>query len=98
MKKEVIITALLDMTSKALSIATSIRNENPSASYYWHKQAELMGEAAKALMDRQGAEPETEGGGSSWWTVCGACHGQIDQDDAYCKHCGTPVLKAGEKK
>ena len=36
-------------------------------------------------------EPETEGGGSTWWTVCGECHGAIDPADRYCKHCGQKV-------
>lgn len=32
-------------------------------------------------------EIETEGGGSTWWYVCGDCHGAIDNRDIYCKHC-----------
>ena len=34
------------------------------------------------------AEAEREGGGSSWWYVCPACHGTIDEYSAYCKYCG----------
>ena len=36
-------------------------------------------------------ETELEGGGSSWWYVCGECHGAIDQRDNYCKHCGRRI-------
>ena len=34
---------------------------------------------------------EVEGGGSSWWCVCGECHGIIDFKDSYCKHCGRKI-------
>ena len=37
------------------------------------------------------AEAEIEGGGSSWFYVCGDCHGIIDWKDAYCHHCGRKV-------
>ena len=36
-------------------------------------------------------EPELEGGGSTWWYVCGECHGAIDNWDNYCKHCGRMI-------
>lgn len=34
---------------------------------------------------------EIEGGGSSWFFVCGECHGQIDSKDRVCRHCGSLV-------
>ena len=34
---------------------------------------------------------ELEGGGCSWWYVCGECHGEIDWKDKICPHCKTPV-------
>ena len=38
------------------------------------------------------ADPEIEGDGrSSWWYVCPDCHGAIDKDDHYCKHCGREI-------
>ena len=34
-------------------------------------------------------DPEIEGDGrSSWWYVCPDCHGQVDNGDGYCRHCG----------
>lgn len=36
---------------------------------------------------------ELEGGGSTWWYVCGECHGTIDERDAYCRHCGRKLRK-----
>lgn len=43
------------------------------------------------LLKRCKAEPEIEGGGSTWWYVCSECHGAIDKKDAYCKHCGAEM-------
>ena len=31
---------------------------------------------------------EIEGGGSTWFYVCGECHGQVDHRDSFCRHCG----------
>jgi hypothetical protein len=43
---------------------------------------------AIALLKEQEAEPEIEGGGSTWWYVCSECRGAIDDSDRYCRHCG----------
>ena len=43
------------------------------------------------LKEQDPVETELEGGGSSWWYVCGDCHGAIDQRDNYCKHCGRRI-------
>ena len=37
------------------------------------------------------AEPEIEGSAWSWWYVCPDCHGQIDKDDGFCRHCGREI-------
>lgn len=34
---------------------------------------------------------EIEGGGASWFHVCGDCHGSINWKDSYCCHCGRKV-------
>jgi len=31
---------------------------------------------------------EIEGGGSTWWHVCGECQGAVDNNDRFCRHCG----------
>jgi len=36
---------------------------------------------------------ELEGGGTTWWHVCEDCHGAIDENDLFCRHCGRPVEK-----
>ncbi len=47
-------------------------------------------EAIKAL--RKDTVPaELEGGGSSWWYVCGECHTAIDRIDNYCRECGKGI-------
>ena len=44
------------------------------------------------LKEQEAVEAEIEGGGSSWWYVCGECHGTIDRADQYCRHCGRKVM------
>ena len=51
----------------------------------------MMRDALSLLKDQEPVEPELEGGGSSWWHVCGECHGTIDENDLFCRHCGRPV-------
>ena len=51
-----------------------------------------MAEGMKELLKEQDPVPaELEGGGSSWWWVCGECHGQISKGDRYCRHCGHEI-------
>jgi len=50
-------------------------------------------DALALLKEQKPVEAEIEGGGSSWWYVCGECHGAIDKWDSFCKHCGRPVKK-----
>ena len=50
------------------------------------RQDILMREIGKMM---EPGEPEIEGDGrSSWWWVCPDCHGAIDKDDGFCRHCG----------
>lgn len=34
---------------------------------------------------------EIEGGGNTWFFVCGECHGAIDGKDKFCRYCGCAV-------
>lgn len=34
---------------------------------------------------------EIEGGGSTWWNVCGECHTAIDTRDKFCRECGRRI-------
>ena len=44
------------------------------------------------LKEQEPVEPELEGGGSSWWYVCGECHKAIDPKDKFCSECGRRIL------
>ena len=48
--------------------------------------------AEELLKGLEPVEPELEGGTSSYWYVCGECHGIVDTRDAYCKHCGRKIM------
>ena len=57
-------------------------------------QREIMESGAPERLDfkeEEGTPAELEGGGSTWWMVCGDCRGPIDTNDHYCKHCGRKV-------
>lgn len=47
--------------------------------------------AARLLKTQIPTPAEIEGGGSTWFYVCGVCHGQIDRKDRFCRHCGCAV-------
>ena len=45
-----------------------------------------------SLLEKDKPVPaEMEGGRSTWWVVCGDCHGAINDGDRYCRHCGRSV-------
>ena len=44
------------------------------------------------LVKQQTAEAELEGGGHTWFFVCGECHGSIDTHDKFCRHCGRGII------
>lgn len=39
------------------------------------------------MSERIHAEAEMEGGGITWWYVCGECHGAINYLADECRHC-----------
>ena len=51
----------------------------------------MMEETREHLKREKPQKIEIEGGGHSWWYVCPECHGAIDRDDHFCKHCGQAV-------
>lgn len=52
---------------------------------------ELISDSLELLKEKEQFPAEIEGGGSTWWYVCGDCHGAIMLNDHYCKHCGRAV-------
>ena len=63
---------------------------NPTAVPKAKAMTNIM-EAIEELNKRMPKEKEMEGGGSSWWYVCPECHGAIDSQDHFCRHCGQAV-------
>lgn len=56
-----------------------------------HLDADTAEGIVRMIKEREPAEIETEGGGSSWWYVCGEYHGAVDISDNFCKHCGRRI-------
>ena len=55
----------------------------------WNKV--LLTDALALLKEQEPVETELEGGGSTWWHVCGECHGTIGDYDSFCRHCGRRI-------
>ena len=66
--------------------------------YILKEEAETCLELADAEITTcaEPVESEMEGGGSNWYYVCGECHGLINSDDQYCRHCGRRVKRINE--
>ena len=44
-------------------------------------------------METKTAEVEVEGGGTSWFYVCGECRTAINRWDKYCHECGRRLIR-----
>ena len=86
------IKELIDQLKEAeevhLKVAKDLRETDQKMSFFHYKLSELMKTAAEVLGRQMPVAAENEGGGNSWFYVCGECHGQIDPKDSYCRHCG----------
>ena len=55
---------------------------------------DLLAEDALALLKERGAaQIEVEGGGYTWWHICGECRGAVDHTDKFCRHCGRVLVR-----
>ena len=63
----------------------------PSHSPVFEAYQNILTDTIALLKEQDHVETELEGGGYNWWHVCGDCHGAIDQNDNYCKHCGRRI-------
>ena len=63
----------------------------PSQSPVFEAYQNILTDTIAPLKEQDPVETELEGGGYNWWHVCGDCHGAIDQNDNYCKHCGRRI-------
>lgn len=77
------------MTILELKLSTAIKEAGDIEDVRLSKEdaAYILG----LLKEQEPLPAEMEGGGSTWWMVCGDCHGSIDTNDHYCKHCGRKV-------
>jgi hypothetical protein len=69
-------------------VAKDLRETDQKMSLFYYKLSELMKTAAEVLGRQMPVPAELDGGGHSWWYVCGDCHGQINRKDSFCRHCG----------
>ena len=79
---------LYDTDKKHNSICKST---NPPSNPWELEDCPFCKTIASLLKEQEPLPAEFEGGGYTWFYVCGDCHGQIDERDAYCRHCGRKV-------
>jgi len=68
-----------------------ITRDQRERSYRFFAASKVIGKAINEIKKQVPQEMELEGGGHSWWYVCPECHGEIDDSDHYCRHCGQAV-------
>lgn len=86
------IQALKDMLRDLQVSEYRVSKEKTEGMKDWQKDILVNGPPQRLDFKEEDAVPaEVEGGGSTWWIVCGKCHGAIDVNDRYCKHCGGKV-------
>ena len=91
-----LIECLKDMEHGAMDAARDLRETDPKTSYTFFGIAEASKKAAEELKGRILMPAEIEGGGTTWFYVCGECHGSIDTRDKFCRHCGHPIDWSGK--
>ena len=92
MTQEEKIRKLEDAAADAADVSTEMRNVFQWLSFKCFRWSELMKEAAEDEKKRTPVRAELEGGGSTWWNVCGDCHTTISTGDKFCRQCGRPLI------
>ena len=91
-RTEELIRDLKEIQTAFIGLARETSGPEPDAiSWNAFRIAETCGKAAEELERNIPQKNEVEGGGTSWWYVCPECHGAIDRQDHFCKHCGQAV-------
>lgn len=88
---EDLITKLSELRTMFLQLAVALRETNPQKSYENFDHSQTLEQAVNELSRNIPKEMDLEGGGVSWWYVCQECHGAIDCQDKFCRHCGQAV-------
>ena len=86
-----IVSHLSKLRTDFMELAISQRETNQTMSYINYQHAMACEAAVNELARLNPKEMELEGGGHSWWYVCPECHGEINRQDKFCKHCGQTV-------
>ena len=86
-----IIKKLEEIQKTFMKLAQDTRTKARKNSFEFFQAAEACRKAVKELERNIPRKNEVEGGGTTWWYVCPECHGAIDRQDHYCKHCGQAV-------
>ena len=89
------IRMLKDASETWMEMARTLRESDPAGSFRCFQWSGMMKDAAEALEKRIQVETEIEGGGSTWWYVCGDCHTAVDHVDRFCRQCGRPLIWDG---
>ena len=84
-------TELIHFADHFMIVATEQRDKMPAISYQAFRLSEICRKAAEELKRNIPQKKEMEGGGSTWWYICPECHGAIDRQDHFCRHCGQAV-------
>ena len=56
--------------------------------YHSDSEVQNIAKVALELLKEKEAEVEIEGGGSTWFYVCGECHTSVSKHSKYCRECG----------
>lgn len=76
-------------------MAIALRGSDPRESFRMFKCSEACEKAAEELERLKPMKAELEGGGHSWWNVCGDCHTIINEGDKFCRQCGRRIIWDG---
>ena len=72
-------------------LAEDLREKDPPHSQRCFEEAETFRRMAEEIVRLEPVKPEIEGGGTSWFFVCGECHTSINPKDRFCRGCGRPL-------
>ena len=81
---------LTNIADHFMILAMEQRDKDQGISYQAFLASEICRKAADNLQ-QDPVEAELEGGGHTWWYVCGECHTAIDPRDKFCRECGRRI-------